>query len=238
MTTGAEGRDADIEENTIHTDVHVTTSRSAGDDATSAEDAGMTVVVRPAILELMKYGLLEESSKPNLYRNALLYGDQVDQVLSWLDLGMRIDDIRGLAFIVVTAAPDLEDGDWSHPLVRKQRLTLDQSLLVAILRQQFVAHEVESGVGASDARVALEDLLPHLQAYLGDLGSDAQEKKRLLNLLRHPHRRLHSHRNHLRCLRNLLRHPLRRHRLHPNHLQSLLNRKRHPIPPRRTSRNL
>ena len=183
MTTGAEGRDADIEENTIHTDVHVTTSRSAGDDATSAEDAGMTVVVRPAILELMKYGLLEESSKPNLYRNALLYRDQVDQVLSWLDLGMRIDDIRGLAFIVVTAAPDLEDGDWSHPLVRKQRLTLDQSLLVAILRQQFVAHEVESGVGASDARVALEDLLPHLQAYLGDLGSDAQEKKRLLNLL-------------------------------------------------------
>ena len=171
MTTGAEGRDADIEENTIHTDVHVTTSRSAGDDATSAEDAGMTVVVRPAILELMKYGLLEESSKPNLYRNALLYRDQVDQVLSWLDLGMRIDDIRGLAFIVVTAAPDLEDGDWSHPLVRKQRLTLDQSLLVAILRQQFVAHEVESGVGASDARVALEDLLPHLQAYLGDLGS-------------------------------------------------------------------
>lgn len=69
------------------------------------------------------------------------------------------------------------------PLVRKQRLTLEQSLLVAILRQQFVAHEVEAGVGASDARVALEDLIPHLQAYLGDLGSEAQEKRRLLTLL-------------------------------------------------------
>lgn len=68
-------------------------------------------------------------------------------------------------------------------LVRKQRLTLEQSLLVAILRQQFVAHEVEAGVGASDARVALEDLIPHLQAYLGDLGSEAQEKRRLLTLL-------------------------------------------------------
>ena len=44
-------------------------------------------------------------------------------------------------------------------------------------------HEVEAGVGAGEARVALEDLLPHLQAYLGDLGSDAQERKRLLTLL-------------------------------------------------------
>jgi Domain of unknown function (DUF4194) len=107
----------------------------------------------------------------------------VDNVLSSLELALRIDDIRGLAFIVVTSALDREDDEWTHPLVRRQRLTLEQSLLVAILRQQFVAHEVDAGVGASDARVALEDLLPHLQAYLGDLGSDAQEKKRLLTLL-------------------------------------------------------
>lgn len=183
MTIGVEGIDTDSDENPICTDGHTATSRPAGGDATSTGKADITSAVRTTILELMKYGLLEESSKPNLYRNALLYRDQVDQVLNWLDFGIRIDDIRGLAFIVVTAAPDLEDGDWSHPLVRKQRLTLEQSLLVAILRQQFVAHEVEAGVGASEARVALEDLVPHLQAYLGDLGSDAQEKRRLLTLL-------------------------------------------------------
>jgi hypothetical protein len=188
MTTGVKGRDADIDDdglddNAIDTDGHVVASRSSGDDATPDDSTGIATAVRATILELMKYGLLEESSKPNLYRNALLYRDQVDEVLRWLDLGVRIDDIRGLAFIVVNAAPDQEDDEWSHPLVRKQRLTLEQSLLVAILRQQFVAHEVEAGVGASDARVAIEDLLPHLQAYLGDLGSDAQEKKRLLTLL-------------------------------------------------------
>ncbi len=183
MTIGVEGMDADSDENVIGTDGRTATSRPAGGDATSAEKAGITSAVRATILELMKYGLLEESSKPNLYRNVLLYRNHVDQVLSWLDLGVRTDEIRGLALIVVTAAHDQEDDDWSHPLVRKQRLTLEQSLLVAILRQQFVAHEVEAGVGASDARVALEDLLPHLQAYLGDLGSDAQEKKRLLTLL-------------------------------------------------------
>ncbi|MGF2040643.1 MAG: DUF4194 domain-containing protein, partial [Nostoc sp. CmiVER01] len=62
-------------------------------------------------------------------------------------------------------------------------LTLEQSLLVAILRQQFVTHEIEAGLGAADARVALEDLQPHLQPFLGDPGSDAQERKRLLGLL-------------------------------------------------------
>lgn len=148
-----------------------------------SEPTHIAAAVRATLLELMKYGLLEEASKPNLYRNACLHRDEVDRVLGWLELALHLDDIRGLAFVVVAAGSDRDDDEWSHPLVRRQRLTLEQSLLVAILRQQFVAHEVEAGVGAGDARIALDDLLPHLQAYLGDLGSDAQEKKRLLTLL-------------------------------------------------------
>ncbi len=146
------------------------------------QDRG-AAVVRPALLELMKHGLLEESSKPNLYRMTLLHRDEIERVLASLDLGLKIDDVRGLVFVVVATDANREDDEWSHPLVRRQRLTLEQSLLLAILRQQFVAYEVEAGVGAGSARVALEDLRPHLQAYLGDLGSDAQEQKRLLNLL-------------------------------------------------------
>lgn len=149
----------------------------------TSDQTHIAATVRSTLLELMKYGLLEESSKPNLYRSALLHRGEVDRVLGWLDLSLRIDDVRGIAFIVVATGPDRDDDEWSHPLVRRQRLTLEQSLLVAILRQQFVAHEVEAGVGAADAQIALDDLLPHLQVYLGDLGSDAQEKKRLLNLL-------------------------------------------------------
>lgn len=161
----------------------VADSDSVGERAKASDQTLVTSAVRAALLELMKYGLLEEASKPNLYRNALLHRDEVDRILGWLDLAMRIDEIRGLAFIVVADAPCRDDDEWSHPLVRRQRLTLEQSLLVAILRQQFVAHEVEAGLGAGDARVALDDLIPHLQAYLGDLGSDAQERKRLLTLL-------------------------------------------------------
>jgi len=140
--------------------------------------------VKDAALELLKYGLLEEQRKPNLYRTALAEREALGRVLEPLDLAMRVDEIRGLAYVVVAdQAFDSVEGEWSHPLVRRQRLNLEQSLLIAILRQQFVAHEQETGVGSTEALVALEDLLPQLQLYLGDLGSDAQEEKRLRNLL-------------------------------------------------------
>jgi len=67
--------------------------------------------------------------------------------------------------------------------VRRQRLNLEQSLLIAILRQHFIVHEQEAGVGAGEAIVTLDDLLPRLRDFLGDVGSDAHEDKRLRNLL-------------------------------------------------------
>ena len=68
-------------------------------------------------------------------------------------------------------------------MVRRQRLTLEQSLLVALLRQTFVMHEQEAGVGHGAATVAVDDLLPQFMAYMGDSGSDAKNESRLLSLL-------------------------------------------------------
>jgi hypothetical protein len=140
--------------------------------------------IKDAGLELLKYGLLEEARKPYLYRSAITRREEIARILEPLDLAMRVDDVRGLAYVVVADSVfESQEDEWSHPLVRRQRLNLEQSLLVAILRQQFVAYELEAGLGAGEAQVALDGLLPHLQAYLGDLGSDAQEKKRLITLL-------------------------------------------------------
>lgn len=47
-------------------------------------------------------------------------------------------------------------------------------LLIAILRQHFIVSEQESGIGTTVAQVAVDDLIPQLQVYLGDLGSDAK----------------------------------------------------------------
>lgn len=133
--------------------------------------------------ELLKYGLLEMESKPNLYRIAQTQSVQVNNILEPLDLALKIDDIRGLAYVAVAELAKESGDEWTHPLVRRQRLNLEQSLLLAILRQHYIAHEQESGLGARDAVVALEELIPQLQVYLGDPGSEQADDNRVRNLL-------------------------------------------------------
>jgi len=164
-------------------DLSVTNATPAGEG--SSTDAYTPRPIKEATLELLKYGLLESASKPNLYRTAVTHSADINRVLEPLDLSLKVDEVRGLAFVVVAAsmAEPATDNEWSHPLVRRQRLNLEQSLLIAILRQQFVAHEQEAGLGTKDALVSLEDVLPQLQTYLGSLGSDILEQKRLRNLL-------------------------------------------------------
>lgn len=139
--------------------------------------------IRETVQEMLKYGLLEQSHKPNLYRTALAHRDEMARILEPLDLAMDLDEVRGLVFVTVRQNETVEQDDWSNPLVRRQRLNLEQSLLIAILRQHFIAYEQESGTGASLALVAVDELIPQLQVYLGDLGSEARERTRIITLL-------------------------------------------------------
>lgn len=149
-----------------------------------ADDAYTPRQIKDAALELLKYGLLEAASKPNLYRTTTTQRVEIASVLEPLDLALKIDELRGVAYLaVLPSASQPEDDEWSHPLVRRQRMNLEQSLLVAILRQHFVAHEQEAGVGSNEALLSVEDILPQVQTYLGNLGSDSLEQKRLRNLL-------------------------------------------------------
>lgn len=155
------------------------TSDPSHGDRTPAE-------VRQVVQELLKQGYLEESDRRELFRKTLIYREAIISVLEPLDLNLQIDTHRGVAFLKVmheSPAEDQEDGGWSHPLVRRQRMTLEQSLLVAILRQSLVIHEQEAGVGQSPARVSVDELLPHFLTYFEDTGSDAKNESRLLQLL-------------------------------------------------------
>ncbi len=140
--------------------------------------------LKSATQELIKFGVLEMSNKPNLYQTCIRRSVEVDQILEPLDLKLKIDDIRGLAFIVVAIKDSFEHSDdWQHPLVRRHRMNLEQSLMVAILRQHFMAHELDAGIGDHRAIIHLDDLLPQLNQFLGASGSDAKDDKRLRLLL-------------------------------------------------------
>jgi len=157
--------------------------------------------LKAAAQELIKYGVLEASFKPNLYRSCVQRSEEIARILSPLDLKMQVDDVRGLVFLLVAkgesegntdidSSKDMENpiemehsDDWQHPLVRRQRMNLEQSLMVAILRQHFVAHELDAGVGDHRAIVHLDELLPQLNQFLGATGSEVKEDKRLRLLL-------------------------------------------------------
>ncbi|WP_238944886.1 DUF4194 domain-containing protein [Vandammella animalimorsus] len=165
----------------------------SGTDAAQATDGDApprtAPALRQAVQELLKTGVLEQSAKPRLFALLAAQPRQVEAILEPLDLRLRVDELRGLAFVAVAqghpgeggAADDLDD-DWSHPLVRRQRLTLEQSLLLGILRREFLQQEQEAGIGAA-VRLPVDQLLPQLEIYLGATGSDMQDRRRLGQLL-------------------------------------------------------
>lgn len=161
--------------------------------SSNVDEVGQTSPeIKTVVQELLKNGYIEETNRQELFRRIIIHQQSISNALEPLDLAVRIDSHRGIAFLAIAPKPSEingqfgiepdEDG-WSHPLVRKQRFTLEQSLLVAILRQAFVIHEQESGVGQSQAKVAVDDLLPNFLTYLGESGSDSKDENRLLQLL-------------------------------------------------------
>lgn len=140
--------------------------------------------IKAAVQELLKYGLIEQSTKPNLYRTLVAECLKVKAILEPFDFDTQVDDVRGLVFLRVAdvVASDADEA-WSHPLMRRHRLTLEQTLLIAILRQFFVAYEQDCGIGAEGARVDFDELRIQFDLYLGETGSDQKNSNRLSNVL-------------------------------------------------------
>ncbi len=190
--------------------------------APAAVPPATPVALRRAVQELLKNGVLEQAAKPLLFRQIASDTARVNAQLEPLDLEVRVDDVRGLAFVAIPPGyqPDGEDEDeWTHPLVRRQRLTLEQSLLLAILRREFLQREQEGGLGVP-VRLAVDSLLPQLEIYLGSTGSDMQERKRLATLLESL--RGHGVVSEVDAQESLTLRPMIVHLANPQNLQALL----------------
>lgn len=193
------------------------------------ETAATPLALRRAVQELLKMGLLEQAAKPLLFRQITSATARVDALLEPLDLRVQVDDLRGLAFVSVAGdyqgeGDEGDEGDeWTHPLVRRQRLTLEQSLLLAILRREFLQREQEGGLGVP-VYTTVDALLPQLEIYLGATGSDLQERKRLLNLLENL--RGHGVVSEVDGSERLLIRPMIVHLANPENLQALLQQLR------------
>lgn len=146
--------------------------------------SGTPAEVKALAQELLKSGYLESTADAAAFHAVVRLRREIDAVLEPLDLCLELDETRGLAVLrVAEPVSSSPDEAWSHPLVRRQRLTLEQSLLVAILRRAYVVQELDSGIGVGEVRVALDELLSEFQVFLPDSGSDTKNRQRLLTLL-------------------------------------------------------
>jgi len=98
-------------------------------------------------------------------------------------------------------------------------LTLDQSLLLAILRREFLQQEQERGTGVV-VYTTVDQLLPQMEIYLGASGSDMQDRKRLLTLLENL--RTHGVVSEPDAQESLQIRPMIVHLANPHNLQNLL----------------
>lgn len=185
--------------------------------------------VRQALQFLLAHGWLESATKPKLFHLIAAQTTLLDALLEPLDLRVVLDDVRGLAFLAVVPdyagddTDESEQDDWTHPLMKRQRLTLEQSLLLALLRREFLQREQESGTGTA-VRVTVDSLLPQLETYLGATGSDMQERKRLGQLLENL--RTHGMVTEVDAQDCITIRPMIVHLLNPENLQTLLLRLR------------
>lgn len=160
-------------------------------------------LAKRALQELMKVGWIEQQEKPELYTQLLINIELVNDYLSVFDLVVRIDETRGLIYILVQFSSRnqvyesvednslekvepsiMEQDEWSHPFVRRQRLTLEQSLLLAILRQRFVEVEQKQGIGHHEIYADLDDLSSQFFVYLQSSGSERKDEEKIIVLLK------------------------------------------------------
>lgn len=185
--------------------------------------------VRQALQFLLAHGWLESATKPKLFSLIAAQTTLLDALLEPLDLRVVVDDVRGLAFLAVVpdyagdGTDESEQDGWTHPLMKRQRLTLEQSLLLALLRREFLQREQESGTGTA-VRITVDSLLPQLETYLGATGSDMQERKRLGQLLENL--RTHGMVSDVDAQDCITIRPMIVHLLNPENLQTLLLRLR------------
>lgn len=150
--------------------------------------------IKSAVQELLRTGVVEAEDRPKIYELLRQRPRDIAHALEPLDLQCRLDEVRGLAYLSVgrnyvgdDAAPEPStesaDTGWTHPLVRRLRLNLEQSLLLALLRQHYLTHEQQAGIGGGVARVGLAELGAELATHLGESGSDSKDDKRLRQLL-------------------------------------------------------
>lgn len=134
---------------------------------------------RRAMQKLIARGVIYESRHEADYRVLVNDAEQVSGVLEELSLRMSID--REVGVILLRLPDDYLEGEeegeeGSHPLVRRRRMTLFDSLTAVVLRKHYREREL---TGEQRVRIDIEQLEQGLVPFLPLMGSEEIFRKHL-----------------------------------------------------------
>lgn len=147
------------------------------DDALDAE----TTRYREALQRLISSGVIYESRHSELYQALLANKSQIRSTLRELGLRMTVDDSFGLIILRLPVSDDIEEDEGAHPLVRRRRLTLLDSLVALVLRDHYMTRE---NVGDRTVVIDVEQLEDALRAFLPIFGSETILRKRITGAIK------------------------------------------------------
>jgi len=159
----------------------VSTNTPPTEAAADASMGRLSVPARSAFIYLLARGYVMIRTKPEFYASLLANDKAVLSVLIDLNLTMQVDHAAGLVALRSLAGTAEEEGEGEDDedktvLIRRQRLSQFQSIIVLILRRH---HRDRSLAGDSVITMEIEQIEQALVPFMHLTQSQTREDKRL-----------------------------------------------------------
>jgi hypothetical protein len=142
--------------------------------------------VRPALITLLKQGVILHSRKPKVFELILSNKDAVVDHLADMNLVLTLDERGGMAFIRQVGEEDFDEDEddsieMSATMISRRALTLYETYVVLILRRHFQEREAS---GETKIIIDVEKILNDIVPFMPLSNSSNNDRKRLNGTLK------------------------------------------------------
>lgn len=150
------------------------------DEITQPESGLLPIEAKHAIIALLKNGVIVAAQKNNIFTNICHYQNQIETYLANIYLKLNLDQPYGIAYI--TQMNEVAEDNNEIPfLINKRQLTIQDTLILLILRKYFQERET---TGESKIIISIEHIEELLTPFIPITNHSKIDKKNLNAALR------------------------------------------------------
>lgn len=141
---------------------------------------------RPALITLLKQGVILQSRKPKVFELILVNKEAIVDHLADMNLVLTLDERGGMAFIRQVGEEDFDEddddsADMSSTMISRRALTLYETYIVLILRRHFQEREAS---GETKIIIDVEKILNDIVPFMPLSNSSNIDRRRLNGTLK------------------------------------------------------